>query len=153
MNKEPEKLPDVFADSAAGAAGSSCGVRRIALNQHAWRDARGWGTSPLAAAALSGGPADLHVVSLKPGAVRGNHYHPHSTEWMLVCDGPTEVVWRVSETAPLHHEIIPPDEPTLLMIPPGCAHAVRNLGALDVIVVAFGNAHKPEQIRCDPPLI
>lgn len=129
------------------------GVQRIALGERGWRDHRGWGTSPLLAAALTEGPADLHVVSIKPLAVRGNHLHPGSTEWMLVCGGPAEVVWRADNTLLTHREFIPPDDPTLLEIPPGCAHAVRNLADHDLIVVSFGNVHKPEQIRCDPLLI
>lgn len=129
------------------------GVRRIALGERGWRDHRGWGAAPLLAAGLDSGPADLHVVSLKPAAVRGNHLHPSSTEWMLVCDGPVEVVWRADVALPPQRELVGPDDPTLFVIPPGCEHAVRNLAGHDVIVVSFGNVHKPEQIRCDPPLI
>lgn len=142
-------MSNITADPLAASA-----VRRVLCPQETWRDARGWGMNPLIAAGVDGnGPASLHVVSLKPGAVRGNHAHPDSTEWMQVCGGPAQLVWTCPDNATPFSEWIAADDPALFLIPPGCGHAVRNHAPFDITVVSFSNARKPLQVRCDPPLI
>ncbi|MHB1193214.1 MAG: hypothetical protein ACYC6F_09225 [Longimicrobiales bacterium] len=74
------------------------GVRLIRLDAHAWADARGWGLRPFEAVGSGvGRVGDVHVVSLLPGAVRGNHLHPNVTEWLLVLGAPVTVAWRSPE--------------------------------------------------------
>jgi hypothetical protein len=47
-------------------------VKRIEAEAGSWGDDRGWGMNPLEAAALlSKALGNLHVVSIKPGCVRG----------------------------------------------------------------------------------
>lgn len=141
MKKEPQTPPP-------------CGVIRVHDPLQTWRDVRGWGTNPLK---MTGdaefAPGSLHVVSLKPGAIRGNHRHPDSTEWMLVCDGPAELAWMPPGETEIVRELIAADDPALFRIPPATGHAIRNLAAHDITVVSFSNAREPAQVRCDPPLI
>ena len=57
-------------------------IRRVAIGEKAWKDARGWVLNPLALAGLEGKPlGNLHVASMQPGAVRGNHVHGLAAEW------------------------------------------------------------------------
>lgn len=47
-------------------------VRRVELRETTWHDHRGWGINTLEAAGLSRESlGNLHVVSIKPGTIRG----------------------------------------------------------------------------------
>ncbi len=70
---------------------------------------------------------DVHVVSLEPGAVRGNHRHPNVIEWLLVLGAPVTVAWRDLDGAEKRLRV-EGDEPVLLELPPGTPHAVRGEG-------------------------
>ena len=51
-------------------------VKRLSIGDYSWEDERGWGLNLLALSGLVERPVgDLHIVSVKPGAVRGNHRH------------------------------------------------------------------------------
>ncbi len=102
-------------------------------------DERGWALRPLEAAGLEGRvPGDLHVVSLEPGAVRGNHRHD-AVEWLLVMEGRVEVRSRAVEGEPISVRVLEGPRPALLEIPPGVDHAVRNAGERTVYLLAFSD--------------
>jgi oxalate decarboxylase/phosphoglucose isomerase-like protein (cupin superfamily) len=129
-------------------------LRRVHLNNKSWRDQRGWGLTPLEAAGLPVGATvgDLHAVSLKPGAVRGNHLHPDSTEWFLLCGGPAEIAWQEGDQPTRQETVQPDDIPALYEVPPGIAHAIRNLSNQEIILLAFSNALTRETVRCPTSL-
>jgi dTDP-4-dehydrorhamnose 3,5-epimerase-like enzyme len=113
-----------------------------------WSDERGWGIEPFEAAGLP--PSQLgncHVVSLKPNAIRGNHYHTGTTEWLLICGGPTEVAWR-TEDQPTTTLTVKEPVPTLLKIPPFVEHALRNLSQTEVILVSFSSHGERDTVCC-----
>lgn len=123
----------------------------IPLEGRSWRDARGWGVRPLDAASL--GPdalGDLHVVSLVPGAVRGNHLHPGVTEWMLLFGAPVTLAWLPpgAEPASLRLEL---GEPVLVEIPAGVGHALRGEGPGETFLVSWADG-APTTERT-PPLL
>jgi len=91
------------------------------------RDARGWASNlldflPLPPAQI----ANVHVVSMKPGAIRGNHRHRVQTEWIVVCGGPCRVT--IDDDRRQFNELHDGNKPLLLSLPPGTAHAVQYLG-------------------------
>jgi quercetin dioxygenase-like cupin family protein len=111
------------------------------------RDARGEVYEPLAAgeaAAL----CNVHVVTSRPGAVRGNHVHRHGTEILTVA-GPALV--RLRESDDLRDIDVPAGEVFRFTIPPGTAHAVRNTGEFDQVLVSFNtegyDAAAPDVVR------
>ena len=129
-------------------------LRRVPLKNRTRWDKRGWGLAPLEAAGLPSGASagNLHAVSLKPGAARGNHLHPDSTEWFLLCGGPAEIAWKGGH-AHARQEIVQPDDiPALFEVPPGIAHAIRNLSQQDIIVLAFNDSPAPETLPCEVSL-
>ena len=82
------------------------GVRVHDLGGRLWSDERGWGARPLEAAGLAGcPPGELHVVSLRPGAVRGNHYHD-ATEWLLVSEGTVEIRSRAGDSGAVESRVL-----------------------------------------------
>ena len=115
-------------------------VIKIELGDHLWKDDRGWGVNLLNAAGLNAIPVgDLHVVSMKPGKIRGNHYHQTSTEWLLCFGGEAKLIWREVGAQPQHEVEICDPGPTLCMIPPKVEHAVINTGRHDIYLSAFSD--------------
>lgn len=115
-----------------------------------WSDDRGWALRPIEAVGLA--PADaraLHVVSVEPGAVRGNHRHPHTTEWMLVFGGAAEVASR-GDDGRVERTVVD-GGPTTLVFPPGVAHAVRGCGSGPAFLVCWADG-EPETERVAPLL-
>lgn len=115
------------------------GVRLIRLDAHAWADARGWGLRPFQAAGSDvGRVGDVHVVSLLPGAVRGNHRHPNVTEWLLILGSPVTVAWRTPDGAEERLNV-EGEEPLLLVLPPGTPHALRGEGPGAAYLVSWAD--------------
>ena len=126
-------------------------IKRVDLHEYSWSDERGWGLNPLKAAGLSmDGFGELHVVSMVPGAIRGNHYHSNATEWLLVCGGPAKIAWRSPEDNSICEETICENKPVLFEIPPRIEHAVLNLSSNDIYLVSFSDSAEPDVVRCAP---
>jgi len=126
-------------------------VRLVPLEGLSWSDARGWGLRPLEAAGVDVTRlGDVHVVSIAPGAVRGNHRHPNVTEWMLLFGAPFTLAWR-EEGGAARSVSLPGDEPFLAEIPPGVVHTVRGDGPGSAFLVAWADG-TPETEWVDPLL-
>jgi oxalate decarboxylase/phosphoglucose isomerase-like protein (cupin superfamily) len=124
-------------------------VKKIDIGEAMWRDERGWGLNPFNAFRLTPeGGWDIHVVSLKPGAVRGNHYHTAGTEWMLICGGPARFLSRSKKEGKIKAMTADGTAPFLIEIPAHVKHAVRNDSAESVYVVVFNDVPSPETVRC-----
>lgn len=114
-------------------------LRPLDLSELGWGDERGWGLRPLEALPVDRARVgDVHVVSLRPGAVRGNHVHDRGTEWLLICGGPAVAAWR-AENGEVGRMELPGDAPYLLEIPPGVPHAVKNVAGHVLHLVAFND--------------
>jgi dTDP-4-dehydrorhamnose 3,5-epimerase-like enzyme len=84
---------------------------------------------------------NVHVVRTAPGAVRGNHHHRLGTEILTVI-GPALI--RVREDGRLRDVTVGPDEVMRCIFPPFVAHAIRNPGPGEQILVAFNTyPHDP----------
>jgi dTDP-4-dehydrorhamnose 3,5-epimerase-like enzyme len=118
-------------------------IRIHRLDKLIWEDDRGWGVRPLEAAGLTGGKSvgDVHVVSLRPGHVRGNHYHD-GPEWLLVFGGTLEVRSRRGDEGALGVETVEGDNPVLLEIPPGVRHSLKNESNSTLFLLAFSDRDK-----------
>lgn len=97
-------------------------------------DARGFSFSPPAQALdFVGRIVDIHLASTAPGAIRGNHYHLHKQEAIIVFPGPAwSLHWDEGEdegetTAAQNHSFTG-STAVLVLVSPGCSHAVRNDG-------------------------
>ena len=54
----------------------------------ALRQERGWSIEPVTSALLTtGGVGNIHLVSLEPGTIRGNHVHAKQSEWVVAFGG------------------------------------------------------------------
>jgi dTDP-4-dehydrorhamnose 3,5-epimerase-like enzyme len=110
-------------------------------------DARGLVIEPICDTALAN-QRNVHIVLTAPGAVRGNHYHQHSTEVSVII-GPALV--RLREDGVLRDVIVPPGQALRFTFPPEVSHAFQNTGTEPMLAMAFNTAvfdkQKPDTIR------
>ncbi len=122
--------------------------REVDLNEIKRTDERGWSLNPIAASGL---PVDKtgnhHLVSIRPGTLRGNHYHSDATEWLYVFGGPATIVWR-SPTHPDPQELnLEGQGPWLFELPPMVEHAIENRGDSDCYLLVFCDRPDPRTER------
>ena len=79
--------------------------------------------------------------------MRGNHYHPNSTEWLLVFGGAALFCWQDPEDGIIYKEKIGEEEPALFEIPPNIAHVIKNSGQRDIYIMAVTSSPHPDQVR------
>ena len=110
------------------------------------RDQCGWSANPFM---LPGFPREfghLHMVSISPGAVRGNHLHRTAREWFFVFGGEYLVRWKSGNE--VKERRFSADEMMVMEIPPGAVHAVRNESNSTIYLLAFQDADR-EKIQSD----
>ncbi|HEV2467631.1 MAG TPA: hypothetical protein VGS78_00445 [Candidatus Sulfotelmatobacter sp.] len=111
-------------------------------------DARGLSfTVPPEALAFVGRMADVHTASIKPGAVRGNHYHLRRREAIVVLPGANwSLHWDEAEGAPSQHQDFDGSSAVVVLVSPGQSHAVRNDGDRELWLVAISSeAYDPAE--------
>lgn len=90
---------------------------------------------------------NCHLISIVPGQIRGQHQHPDKTEWLLVFHGQGQLFWR-SGDGELHQRLLS-DNRTLVVIPPGMPHTLRNDGSTILYLLAWRAALKPGRDGAD----
>ncbi|ODS32136.1 MAG: hypothetical protein SCARUB_02738 [Candidatus Scalindua rubra] len=64
-------------------------IKEIEFDQ----DDRGWSIKPITDEEIETSKiSDIHIVSIRPGAIRGNHYHAYKTESILIIGSVCRVV-------------------------------------------------------------
>lgn len=112
------------------------------LSSERYDDSRGWTVNPFRSANICGmAPANVHIVVSKPGAIRGNHIHPRTREWLTVIDGRVRMCW--TESAEDGRRARPRSAmvtgPVLIEIGPGIVHSIENCSDRDVYLLAFND--------------
>jgi quercetin dioxygenase-like cupin family protein len=84
-------------------------------------------------------PEDLlktfHLVSIHPGHTRGNHLHPGHAEWLYPFHGDGILIWE-TDPGQVQKRLISGDS-TLIIIPPGVPHALKNPGPEILYLLAW----------------
>ena len=94
-----------------------------------YQDDRGWCIKPISDDDIEKGIiSDIHMVSMKPGAIRGNHYHVNKTEHILIIGSTCRVLVVDNNTKEREEKILENNEKDLFVIPPGVTHAIENIG-------------------------
>lgn len=110
-----------------------------------YRDARGWNTHPVDYDLLrTGGVDNVHIVSLEPGAVRGNHIHRRQTECIFIMGGPCRIVAKDPESGEELSLNTSPGDVRLFRVQPGIAHAFKNIGTTPAYALCYSG------LRFDP---
>jgi oxalate decarboxylase/phosphoglucose isomerase-like protein (cupin superfamily) len=132
-------------------------IKIISLPQYFRREPKGWSFTPFKDPDLTG-KIDIdwttfHTVSMEPGTIRGNHFHPQVTEWLLFCGGPVLLAWQDPDSEAIKKILFKNNE-TLVIIPPKVKHAVKNVGDQTLYLVAFRSpALSPQEPEVLPSLL
>ena len=114
-------------------------------------DGRGWSFSlDQERLSIMSAVKGVHIAAIRPGAVRGNHYHLERTELITVLfQDLWSLHWDTGEGTSTHHRRFDGSGAISLVPPAGWSHAVRNDGSTDLMIVAFND--KSFDDRADDP--
>ncbi|HEX5200769.1 hypothetical protein ACFQS1_34605 [Paractinoplanes rhizophilus] len=94
---------------------------------------------PKTALAALGGVEDVHLMTVRPGAVRGNHFHPRKREVLVVLhEDDWELHWSEPDGAPRSRTFRGAGGVSLTILP-GVAHAIRNTGKVNLTVAGLSS--------------
>ena len=105
-------------------------------------------------ALLNGRYYNVHIPSLNPGTVRGNHVHPEKEECIVIMGRKCRVVAEDQATK-VREELYFQDQPdSVLVFPPNVAHAIKNEGNEILYLVCYnlregGEEGMPETKRAE----
>jgi dTDP-4-dehydrorhamnose 3,5-epimerase-like enzyme len=99
-------------------------------------DVRGFSFGPPAALfSQLGDVRDLHVMTIRPGRVRGNHYHVAKDEMFLVLHQDAWSLHWSAADGPTNSRAFAGSGGVTIVMPRMLGHAIRNDGAEDLFVV------------------
>ena len=82
---------------------------------------------------------DMHVATIEPGAVRGNHYHAERREVLVIMAADRwSLHWDEGADTPARQREFTDPGAVLVTVPPGMSHAIRNDGAVPMQIVRVG---------------
>jgi oxalate decarboxylase/phosphoglucose isomerase-like protein (cupin superfamily) len=92
----------------------------------------------------------FHLISIAPGQVRGNHLHPGHREYLFTFHGMVALLWE--DPPGTVQETLLTGRRTLVRIPPGVPHALRNPGPEILYLLAWRerteeSSAEPETLR------
>ena len=122
------------------------------------QEERGWLVNLLRADELEKPVGQIHITSIKPGYIRGNHYHSKRMEWFFIITGKAKLCLqdtkdpstslRAGKSICLN---LSEKGPKVITIFPGVAHAVKNVGKEMVYLVSaqsdIYNPKSPDAFR------
>lgn len=82
---------------------------------------------------------NVHIVSLNPGSVRGNHYHEHQTEYICVLGGPCKLVAVDNESDEKMDVILDGEKCPLIIVPLRVTHALKNIGGETIYLLCYAD--------------
>jgi len=81
--------------------------------------------------------ADVHIACTLAGSIRGNHFHLRRREAIVILPGTAwSLHWDLGEGVAIGHRSFDGKGAVLVLILPGCSHAVRNDGEAPLWLVA-----------------
>lgn len=111
-------------------------------------DKRGWLVEMLKRNEIRQDIRQIYVATIKPGYIRGNHYHLKRTEWFFITKGKANIYLEDIKTQKKICLKLSSKKPKVITIHPKIAHAVRNLGKEMVYLVSaqsdIYNPKKPD---------
>ena len=99
-------------------------------------DNRGWLVELLKANQLEKPVKQIYIASIKPGCVRGNHYHLKRMEWFFIVAGKAKLSLQDIKTKEKISFKLSPREPKVITIFPNISHAIKNVGKEVVYLVS-----------------
>lgn len=83
---------------------------------------------------------DLHLMTLRPHCVRGNHFHVNKHEILLVIyRGKWSLHWDTGLESDVQHRAFRGSGTVMCRVDPYASHAIRNDGETDLWIVAWSD--------------
>ena len=113
------------------------------------RDERGFVCFPFDDdALLRGGYYNVHIPSMNPGTVRGNHYHPGKKEYVVILGGNCRVIAEGPGNQKPGRKLYFEDQPEwMLVFPANVAHAIKNEGDKALYLLCYNRREEGEEGR------
>ena len=102
-------------------------------------DGRGWLVEMLKRDELKEDIKQIYVASIKPGKVRGNHYHLKRIEWFFVIGGKADFYLEDLKSKKRICLKLTPRKPRLVTVFPGTSHALKNISKKTIYLVSAQN--------------
>jgi len=102
-------------------------------------DKRGWLVEMLKRNEIRQDIKQIYVATIKPGCIRGNHYHLKKTEWLFISKGKANIYLEDIKTQKKICLKLSSKRPKVITTPPKIAHAVKNSGKEIVYLVSAQN--------------
>ena len=84
--------------------------------------------------------ADIHVASVLPGAVRGNHFHTRRKEVLVVLhESGWRLHWDEGENTPAQVKEFSGPGAEVILIERGSSHAVQNSGTRTLAIIGLSS--------------
>jgi mannose-6-phosphate isomerase-like protein (cupin superfamily) len=84
--------------------------------------------------------ADMHVATIEPGAVRGNHYHAVRQEVLVImATDRWSLHWDEGADTPVQQQDFIGPGAVLVTVPTGMSHAIRNDGAVPMQIIGLAD--------------
>ncbi|MEG1863245.1 MAG: capsular polysaccharide biosynthesis protein CapF, partial [Oscillospiraceae bacterium] len=99
------------------------------------QDQRGW----LSEFIKNEGMGQIFISTTKPGVTRGNHWHHTKVEKFFVISGKAEIAFRNIVTGEKVSYTVQGDEPTVVDIPVGYTHYIKNIGDEQMICLFWSS--------------
>ncbi len=82
---------------------------------------------------------EVYVVTTLTGQVRGNHYHPVTSEWFTVVIGQLVTRYLDPQTGEAREVTLDAAAGETLYMPAGIAHAFKNVGQETAVMIAYAD--------------
>jgi dTDP-4-dehydrorhamnose 3,5-epimerase-like enzyme len=101
-------------------------------------DLRGWTFRiPEEALAFLGEIHEMHLASIIPGCIRGNHVHAGRKEVLfLQFEAECQFAWALRDSDQVHIETLSNHGGIMIQILPEIVHSIKNIGSKPVILLA-----------------
>ncbi|MBZ0150252.1 MAG: hypothetical protein IT456_04805 [Planctomycetes bacterium] len=85
--------------------------------------------------------AEMHITTIRPGCIRGNHYHVGRSEVLVVLHADRfEVACDHGDATDVELRTFSGAGCISIAVDPGCSHAIKNTGTTDLVVVATSDS-------------
>lgn len=92
---------------------------------------------------------DLHITSIVPGAIRGNHFHNGKDEVIYVIyQSKWQLVYDEGEKSEVKNHEITGVGCIEITVSANCAHAIKNTGSSDLLILAASNGEYDPELPC-----
>lgn len=109
-------------------------------------DERGWLVELLKSNELEKPVKQIHIASIKPGCVRGNHYHSKRTEWFFLVSGEAKFVLQDIKTKKRISLRLSEKDPKVITIYPYISHGIKNIGKKTLYLIsAQSDIYNPQK--------